>query len=236
MKYINTKMRIIVVIPCYGESESIGDVVTCAKKYSDIVIVADDCSTDNTIEVAQKAGAIIIANHKRQGFGGNLIAGIKKALEYDGIIVTLDGDGQHNPDEIPQVVKPILNNEADIVIGSRFLMDYKVPKYRKFGIDVITKLYNMGFSTKLTDAQSCFRAYKREVLDTLELEDLGFGFSTEILIKARVKGYKMIEVPISCIYHDDFRKNSTMNPISHGVSVAFSTLLWRLKVRNGVRH
>jgi GT2 family glycosyltransferase len=142
----------------------------------------------------------------------------------------LDGDGQHNPDEVPNVVEPILQDRADIVIGSRFLnKDYTIRKYRKLGIDAITWALNTGAKTKLTDGQCCFRAFSRDALKKiLPVEEDGFGFSVEMIVKARRLGLRIIEVPVSCIYHEDSRDDSTINPIWHGVSVLASTIKWRL--------
>jgi hypothetical protein len=151
----------------------------------------------------------------------------------------LDGDGQHNPDEIPQVLAPILHNKADLVIGSRFLQSnlnqsqlissnlIQVPKYRKFGIDVITWLYNFGSKVKVSDSQSCFRAHSKKLLEAINITENGFGFSIQVLIQARRKNFVITEVPISCIYHSE---GSSLNPIAHGLGVAFAVL--RLRIKN----
>ncbi len=223
-------MRVVAVIPCYNEEKMIADVVTRAKKQVDKVIVADDCSMDGTSLLAKKAGALVAESPYQRGFGRNVRWGLEVAMS-DGktdIIVTLDGDGQHNPDEIPRVVEMVQNREADLVIGSRFLEKFSCPRYRKIGIDIITWLYNIGCGQKISDSQSCFRAYSRELLEVLTLEDDTFGFSTEILIKARKQGFSIREAPISCIYHKDFKINSSMNPILQGLIVCLATIKWRM--------
>ena len=213
----------------------IASIVSRAMKYVDKVVVADDGSINGTSKVAEEMGAIVVRSQFSQGFGKNVKVGLSIALSNGkpDIVVTLDGDGQHDPDEIPQVVAPIIEGRADLVIGSRFLKEYKIPKYRKIGIDIITGLYNWRHKDKLTDGQSCFRAYKREVLESIDAIERGFGFSTEILIKARAQGFRIVEVPVSCIYHKDFKMNSSMNPIKQGVGVALSTIKWRFKMRDG---
>lgn len=146
------------------------------------------------------------------------------------VLVTLDGDGQHNPDEIPQLVAPVQKGKADVVIGSRFLTSQNnVPRYRKFGIDVITFLYNFGHKQQITDSQCCFRAYSRRAIDSLNITENGFAFSIETLIQARKQGLVITEVPVSCTYDAD---SHTLNPIIHGLSVALSTIRLRLKYRN----
>jgi glycosyltransferase involved in cell wall biosynthesis len=232
--------KIIAAIPCLNEEQFIGDIVARAKKFVDKVIVIDDGSTDNTSEAAQAAGAEVVRHERRRGAGAATKSGFEAAKTNNAdILVTLDGDGQHNPDEIPRVLAPILHNGADLVIGSRFLQSNlnqsqpistnlnQVPKYRKFGIDVITWLYNLGSRVKVSDSQSCFRAYSRRLLDAVGITENGFSFSVEVLIQSREKGFAITEVPISCIYHS---QGSSLNPIAHGLGVAFAVL--RLRIKN----
>ena len=223
-------MKVVAVIPCYDEETMIADIVKRASGVVDGVIVVDNGSKNGTANIARKVGAMVVECGEH-GAGAATEFGMNTALEteHHNIIVTLDGDGQHNADEIPKLVKPIKNGKADLVIGSRFLGEYKLPKYRKFGIDVITWLYNFGYKQKITDGQSCFRAYSREALKVImPIEERGFAFSVETLIKARVNGLRIVEVPISCIYHNR-RQDSTLNPIGHGLSVAFGVVKWRMK-------
>ncbi len=221
------KPRRIAVIPCLNEAQFISDIVTRARRYVDEVIVVDDGSTDNTALAASGSGATVIAHKSRQGAGAATRTAFEAAKTFEAdVLVTLDGDGQHNPDEIPQILDPIIRGEADLVIGSRFLNPHleDVPRYRKFGIDVITWLYNIGSQTKVTDSQSGFRAYSRRLVEEINITEDGFGFSVQVLIQARKKDFVITEVPVSCIYHAD---GSTINPISHGLGVAFSVLKLR---------
>jgi glycosyltransferase involved in cell wall biosynthesis len=223
-----TKIKIIAAIPCFNEEQFIGNIVSKARKYVDEVIVVDDGSTDKTEQAASKAGAKVVAHKKRQGAGAATRSAFEAAKKYNAdVLITLDGDGQHNPDEIPQILAPILVGKADLVIGSRFLRQnlQKPPKYRKFGIDVITWLYNVGSRYKVSDSQSCFRAYTRRLIDSVNLTENGFGFSVQALIQARRKGFIIKETPISCIYHSN---GSTINPVSHGLGVAWSVIKLRL--------
>jgi glycosyltransferase involved in cell wall biosynthesis len=234
-----TKPKVIAAIPCLNEEQFIGDIVTRAGTYVDKVIVIDDGSTDRTCEVAQAAGAHVIRHKARQGAGAATRSAFEEAKKYDAdVLVTLDGDGQHNPDEIPQVLAPILHGEADLVIGSRFLQPNlsqsqpistslnHVPKYRKFGIDVITWLYNFGSKVKVSDSQSCFRAHSRRLLEAVNITENGFGFSVQVIIEARKKGFVIAEVPVSCIYH---AQGSSLNPIAHGLGVAWNVVKLRFK-------
>jgi glycosyltransferase involved in cell wall biosynthesis len=236
-------MRTVAIIPAYNAQRTIGMVVSLTKKFADKVIVVDNNSGDNTVSEALISGAIVY-HQITQGAGAATRKGwhALRWNDYYDAFITLDSDGQHIPEEIPKLVKPILNNEADVVIGCRLLEDkgvtklremgmIKVPRYRRFGIWVITTLYNIGHKPIL-DSQSCFRAFSRKAINSLSIEDDGFGFSTEMLIKARKLGLRIVEVPITCIYHSSFYKNSTMNPIKHGLGVALRTIYWRIKLWN----
>jgi glycosyltransferase involved in cell wall biosynthesis len=220
-------MKVVAIIPCLNEERFIGDVVARAIKHVDKVIVVDDGSSDNTAKVASQSGAEVISHETRQGAGAATRTGFNAAIKYGAeIVVSLDGDGQHNPDEIPDVVQPVMAGKADLVIGSRFLCTAKVPIHRKFGIDAITWLYNVGHKDKIVDGQSGFRAYSRKTLEVIKITYPGFGFSIQTLVQPRKNKLKITEVPISCIYHDS---GSTQDPITHGFSVAWAVIKIRMK-------
>lgn len=224
-------MKVVAVLPAYNEARTIGPIVKCALKYVDSVIVVDNKSVNGTAVEAGKAGAIVYPEPKR-GAGAATRLGWNDATwdNYYDVMVTLDGDGQHLPDEIPLLVKAIQEG-ADVVVGSRFLGEHNLPRYRKLGIDIINWLYNVGHRQRLADTQSCFRAYSKLVLDVVDIREDGFGFSTEVLLKVRKWGFRIAEVPISCIYHDKFARNSTLNPVRHGLSVAWATIKWRIRLK-----
>jgi glycosyltransferase involved in cell wall biosynthesis len=220
-------MKVLAGIPCHNEAQFIADIVKGAKARVDHVVVVDDGSTDNTAQVAESAGATVVRHAANRGPG----TAYKRCLEAArtqgaDILVTLDGDGQHDPRELPRLLEPLLAGEADVVIGSRFLGDYEIPAYRKFGIDVITWLYNLGASAQVTDSQSCYRGYSRRALNSLLITEAGFGFSVELLVQARENGLLIKEVPISCIYHS---ASHSMNPVLHGVGVALMVVKHRFR-------
>jgi glycosyltransferase involved in cell wall biosynthesis len=219
--------KIIVAIPAHNEEQFIGDIVTRAKKYADELIVVDDGSTDATSRVARAAGAEVIRHRKNRGAGAATKTAFEAAKKrHADILVTLDGDGQHNPDEIPRLLAPILKGKADLVIGSRFLRpNFQIPRYRKFGIDVITFLYNLGSKLKISDSQSCFRAQNRRLLEAVNITESGFSFSVQVLIQARRRGFTIKEVPVACIYHP---RGSSLNPVAHGLGVALNVIKHRL--------
>jgi len=214
-------MRIIAIIPCLNEAAFIGDVVAATLKLVDKVIVVNDGSTDATAAIAKQAGAEVISHTARRGAGAATRSGFEAAIQHGAdIVVTLDGDGQHKPAEILLLVEPLLQSQADLVIGSRFIEHVtNMPFYRKFGVDIITWMYNLGSKVKVSDAQSGFRAHSRKLLESIAITHDDFSFSIELLVKARREGFHIKEVPISCLYHD---QGSTSNPILHGLGVAFS--------------
>ena len=217
-------MKIIVGIPAFNEEKNIAVLIIQLKKITDKIVVCNDGSTDLTSKIAEGLGATVINHKKNLGYGAAIRSIFLKAKDLDGdILVTFDADGQHRTEDINGVINPIINGESDLVIGSRFLDESKkeIPRYRKVGINVITKITNVTIKKQLTDSQSGFRAYSKKVLNELNPSELGMGISTEILIKASAKKFRISEVPIKIIYNGD---TSTHNPISHGSSVLLSTI------------
>ena len=218
------KLKIIVGIPAFNEEKNIAVVITQLKKIVDKIIVCNDGSTDLTSKIAEELGVIVINHEKNLGYGAAIRSIFLKSKDLDGdILVTFDADGQHRIDDINKVINPIINGKSDLVIGSRFLdeSEKEVPQYRKVGIKVITKITNATIKKQLTDSQSGFRAYSKKVLTELNPSDAGMGISTEILIKASSKNFRISEVPIKITYSGD---TSTHNPISQGSSVIISTI------------
>jgi len=217
-------LSIIVGIPAFNEEKNIAVLIIQLKKIADKIIVCNDGSTDLTSKIAEELGATVINHEKNLGYGAAIRSIFLKSRDLNGdILVTFDADGQHRVEDINKVISPIINEESDLVIGSRFLdeSEKEVPQYRKVGIKMITKITNATIKKQLTDSQSGFRAYSKKVLDELNPSELGMGISTEILIKASAKNFRISEVPIKITYNDD---TSTHNPISHGSSVLLSTI------------
>ena len=211
-------------IPAFNEEKNISAIITKLADITDTIIVCNDGSSDLTSDIAEKMGAFVINHEKNLGYGAAIRSIFLKAKELDGdILVTFDADGQHRIEDVEKVTKPIIDQEVDLVIGSRFLdeSEKEVPQYRKVGIKVITKITNASIKKQLTDSQSGFRAYSKKVLVELNPSELGMGISTEMLIKASSKNFRITEVPIKILYAGD---TSTHNPVSHGSSVILSTI------------
>jgi glycosyltransferase involved in cell wall biosynthesis len=216
-------LKTVIGIPAFNEEKNIGSLIVNLKKKYDYVLVCDDGSSDSTADIASEMGAIVVKHSKNQGYGSAIktIFNESKKIDCD-ILITFDADGQHQISEIDDVLKPIMDNIADIVIGSRFLGKTKnLPKYRKFGIKTITGLTNIMTGSNISDSQSGFRAYSQKVLQEISPTESGMGISTEILIKATKKKIRITEIPITISYENN---SHSKEPISHGTSVIISTV------------
>ncbi|KZX17592.1 glycosyltransferase family 2 protein [Methanobrevibacter filiformis] len=213
----------VAIIPAYNEEVALGSIILRTLQYVDRVVVIDDGSEDKTVEVAKLAGAEIIVHEKNFGKGKALKSGFA-AINDENIIITIDGDGQNNPDEIPLLIRPIANDECDIVNGSRYLEGYDsdTPKYRRVGQLVLDKATNVLNNMDITDSQSGFRAFSKNSIKYFKLEDSGFAIESEMLADASKAGLKIAEVPITVRYDVD---GSTKNPVSHGVKVLFKIII-----------
>ena len=221
-------LRVLVCIPAYNESKTIGMVVRKAKKYANHVIVYDDGSTDDTYEIAKSSGADqIIRVEENKGYGVAIRALFQVAREKNAdIMVTLDSDGQHDPDQIPDLLKPICKEGFDIAIGSRFLRNQdkaEIPTYRSLGIKAITRVAHYASYYDITDAQSGLRAYNNKAITSINLFEEGMAVSTEILSRAHEKRLLIKEVPITIRYNTgDY--TSTHHSIPHGIAVLYSLI------------
>ncbi len=211
----------VAIIPAYNEEDTIGSVVLRTKRHVDKVIVVDDGSKDKTAEVAQLAGAKVVQHLTNGGKGEALKTGFEAAekLKAD-VVVCLDADAQHNPDDIPRVIAPILSHEADMVIASRYLDEEhtkKIPRYRRLGLWVLTRTTNFGSSIKVTDTQCGFRAFSIDALGKFGFRQTGFSIESEMLEDAIESGLRIKEVSIPIRYEG--LDTSTEKPAKHGLGV-----------------
>lgn len=200
---------IVAVIPAHNEERFIGSVVLRVRKHVDAVIVVDDGSFDATAEIAEAAGAVVRRHEKNLGKGAALSSGFEEARKMlPRAVVVLDGDGQHHANEIPLLLHPVLQGEADMAVGSRFLeADPGVPGLRRLGLRAITLLSNLGSGVSLSDSQNGFRAFSGEAVQRITFHAQGFSVESEMQFLARQLGLRIIEVPVSIDYEDAPKRN-----------------------------
>ena len=206
---------ISIIIPLYNEEKSIVDVINrIPNHYNREIIIVDDGSTDDSIKRVNKIpnkNIKIIQHEYNRGYGAAIQTGIKNAK--GDIIVTLDSDGQHNPEEITKIIKPIIKNRIDIVIGSRYLgtCNYRIPLYTRLGEYFINLAFYLLYRKKINNNQSGFRAIKNSSMKSFifSYKNKGMAFSTEFLLKALENKKHIIEVPISI--HPRKYGNSNVN-------------------------
>ena len=211
--------KVVAVVPAYNEELAIGSVVLETKKYVEEVIVVDDGSTDRTAEIAGLAGAVVLRLDQNYGKAQALMKGFELARQNGFTAgVMLDGDGQHNPDELPSLISPVLQGEADLVIGSRHLHDgHDIPGYRRAGQKILDVVTNAGAHQNVSDTQSGFRALSKKAMDNLDFESKGFNIESDMIVHFSQKGLKVKEVPIGV--HYDVPHQHKKNPLSHGLTI-----------------
>jgi glycosyltransferase involved in cell wall biosynthesis len=212
----------VVLIPAFNEARFIGSVVLEARKYAAHIIVVDDGSRDSTSQIAEAAGALVLRHEINHGKAAALTTGflqIKKLCKQKNkikVVITIDGDGQQQCDEIPGLAAPILCGEADIVVGSRFLgVKSRIPKWRVFGQRALTAATNISSGFSLTDSQSGYRAFSPRILDRLDFEADGFSVESEMQFLAKQNHLRVKESPISANYDEPSKRN----PIRQGLNV-----------------
>lgn len=194
---MDSKGNVVAILPAYNLEETIGEIVDRTKPFADVVLVVSDGSTDRTAEAARAAGAYVPEPELVRGKGFAVIKGIEASKEFDpDVVVLMDTDGQHLPEEIPVLLKPILSNQADMVIGSRQKGELKtslINKIGNLGLKLISFLVTLRW---ISDTESGFRAFDSERLYNLKLISLGYEIEGELLLRALHKGFRVEEVPI----------------------------------------
>ena len=220
-------LDVLVCIPAYNAESTISEAVKRCQKFADLVLVINDGSSDKTEFLAKEVGADVVTHKRNRGYGAAIKTGLIEGLKRNArVTITFDADLQHDENDIPKLIKPIMDNSADIVIGSRFIQnDDDVKTYRKFGIKIITTLVNSFMNNSISDAESGLRAYSLDSLKELVplLETEGMGMSSEILLKSAVCKLNIFEIPRKEMYPDGV-KTSSKNPLRHGLSVVFTII------------
>ncbi len=216
---IKPNKLILAAMPAYNEEKTIAKMIIRTKKFINHILIVDDGSTDATAEIAEALGAYVIRHGKNKGYGAALqtIFDTARILKADTLVI-LDSDDQHDPADIPSLLKP-LSEGYDIVIGSRFIGNNgnHIPAYRIVGMKILDTATKIAGNIELSDTQSGFRAYGKNAINSIRLSGQGMSAGSEILLHAKDHNLAIKEIPISVKYNVE--KPSTHNPFAHGLSV-----------------
>lgn len=226
-------MLLSIIIPVYNEELTIGDVIDRVKAAArqtglkSEIIVVDDHSCDRSLEVAKKRGVKLYSLKQHLGKGYALRAGFAKAA--GDIIVTIDSDGSHRPEELAEVLAPILHEQADLVIGSRYLNHKRVASRRlnKFGVRAFNTLIELFTGVAITDSQSGYRAMKQAVLKSQKLYSREYEIESEMLVKTAKKKFRIAEVPVS--FEQRTYGRSGVDPLFDGSKILYWIVLASMK-------
>jgi len=229
-KNLEYKDTIIAIIPAFNEGKNIREVIQKCKDYVHQIIVIDDGSRDNTVDIAKNMGVTTIVNEQNIGKTDSLKKGFNMGLEGSaGVFVLLDADGQHNPQEIPLFIEKIQEG-FDLVIGARKFDPEVMPGIRILANSVSSYLVSLICGVRIEDSQSGYRAVKREVLEKITLNSKRFQADTEMIIKTAKCGFKIGFVPIDTIYHPEAKSkvNQILDPLRFGILLV-QLAFWRKK-------
>lgn len=213
--------HVVVGIPAYNEENAVGSTVLGVQRYVDDVVVVDDGSTDRTPEIVSQADVTLLQHDRNRGKGAAVRTLFDHARDRDcDALVLLDADGQHDPADVPALAEPVVEDEADVVIGSRYLEPEdrdETPVYRRIGQIVLDYCTARVTGAELTDSQSGFRAFSPAALSKISITTDGMGVESEMIDSATDRGLTIDERAIDARYED--LEGQTYNPVKHGLTV-----------------
>ena len=230
-------MKLVIIIPAYNEEKDIQNTIrNIPKKIHGIneteILVVDDGSTDKTVDLAMNAGANkVVSHHNNIGVGAAFMTGVRNAIsEGADIVVTIDADSQFDSNQIPELILPILNQQADVVVGSRFLKNIPqdIPRIKTIGNKIFTRIVSWTLDQKFTDTQTGFRAYSKEALLNISIVN-DFTYTQEVLIDLKLKGTKILEIPVRVKYDPNRKSRVVKNIFSYSLmamSIIVKTLVY----------
>ncbi len=226
-------MKLAIIIPVYNEGKVIRGVInSIPKKIKGIdkitIIAVNDGSTDDSLEEIKKTRAHLVNLPINLGYGGASITGFEAAKEINcDMVVTFDGDGQHDPRDIKNIIKPIIACKSDIVIGTRFANTRGMPLYKKWGIRLMNLIIFCLSKNWVSDSQSGLKAFSKKALDKLTLDTSGMEFASEIIIEAKKSRLVISEVPIRTIYtaYSKSKGQNVLNGVNIIVKIIYKQLV-----------
>lgn len=239
--------KIIAVLPAYNAEKTLEKTLNDVdKNWVDEIILVDDASQDNTVEVSKRLGLKTFIHKKNLGYGGNQKTCYEKAIKMGAdIVIMVHPDHQYDPAYIPQIVLPIIRGKTDAVFGSRMMvkgwaLEGGMPLWKYLANIFLTKIENSVLGLNLTEYHSGFRAYNRQILKTVpfKLNSNNFVFDTEIIIQLKVHGFKIKEIPITTRYFKDASIIGFKQSVNYGLSILdclIKYILTKLKIRRDPR-
>ena len=242
MQYKENHYKVICVLPAYNAEKTLENTIEdIDREWVDEIILVDDCSRDNTADLAEKLGIDQVIEHtKNLGYGGNQKTCYQKALDQEAdIVVMVHPDHQYNPKLIPQMVKPLMENQCDAVFGSRMLggkfFEGGMPRWKFYANIMLTAFANMMLGIYLTEFHTGFRAYSRHYLESInfKVNSNNFVFDTEIIIQGIQKQMKFHEIPIDTRYFEEASQINLSDSIRYGLGILKRLLIYKL-FRSGI--
>ena len=231
--------KIVVLIPAYNAGKTVGDVVSGARKYLPDLLVINDGSTDETKHAAEEAGARVVSHPSQMGKGAALRTGFSILLGNDAPfdvpdgILTMDADGQHDPEDIPALVSAFVAGRGDLIVGSRMAQRENIPTYRLWPNLVGNFFLSRASGNRVEDSQSGMRVYSRALLSTISLSASRFDLEAEAIIRSGKAGFEFCFIPIRAIYAEDHTSNFRPVLDTFLISMIYlRSIIWR---RDGSR-
>lgn len=229
------KILLSVIIPVFNEELTICNIINRTKSilekenYAYEIIIVDDSSSDRSLSLCLEKGVRVLSLKSHFGKGCALRAGFTKSKGK--IVATIDSDGSHQPEEMPLLLAPILADQSDLVIGSRYLdsKSFIVNKFNVLGVRLFNLLIHFLVKTRVSDSQSGYRVMKTEILKKMILQSDGYEIESEMLVKTVKMGYRIKELPIS--FEQRTYGQSSLDPIVDGFKILLSIIIAYIKDR-----
>jgi glycosyltransferase involved in cell wall biosynthesis len=229
--------RVVVVMPAYNSVRTLAATVDqIPRDIVDHIVLVDDGSQDETVDVARSIGLDVMVHYTNAGYGANQKTGYTTALHLGAdIVVMLHPDGQYDPHLIPELIQPIAAGDADIVLGSRMLVPGGaerggMPRWKRIVNRALTKVENLALGADLSEAHTGYRAYSRSFLEQVpwRRNDDGFVFDTQVIFQAFAFKQRLVEVPISTRYESDSSSISLGAAIEYGLKTLLTSARYLL--------